>query len=240
MQDFEKYKNKYNRDNYKQYVDIDTDEYKLVIDTNILKTYISKLDSLKTISITNRIISNESRDFLSNDSLVNIKNEEKSDSLLTNIEYKYDNIPHRDNGPAKIMLQDEKIIKCCWHNIKGTNIKDPSIIDYDSYDGEINCLIWTNNDRRKSRYDGPAVVHRFGNGVYYRYYIDGLHYEGYKYKEFIKKIKNGTVEKNINRYSDKKIEIIRNLAEFYNLQSLKDTIDNVIMIKKLQGIIKDY
>lgn len=35
MQDFEKYKNKYNRDNYKQYVDIDTDEYKLVIDTNI-------------------------------------------------------------------------------------------------------------------------------------------------------------------------------------------------------------
>ena len=71
-------------------------------------------------------------------------------------------------------------------------------------------------------------------------YLDGLHYEGYKYREFIKKIKNGTVEKNINRYSDKKIKIIRNLAEFYNLQSLKDTIDNVIMIKKLQGVIKDY
>lgn len=217
----EEYIEMYNQKKYKKYITC-SDEYQLMIDTSVAKTYVSNINGLKTISVKNMHIGSD---------------------MFISIYYKYDGKYHRDDGPAFIRIKNNlELLSLGWFkNGNKYNENGPSKIVFNEYDGNVCYMSWTNKNGDISNYNGPACVQICEtNKLYVRnsYYINGEYYSKKQYETFINRIKNGSIEKNINRYYYvKKLNAIRDTAKFYGINSLVEKVDDIILVSKLKGIL---
>lgn len=217
----EEYNELYNQKKYKKYITC-SNEYQLIIDTCVVKTYVSNINGLKTISVKNALIGSD---------------------MITNIYYKYNGQMHRDDGPAFIIIKNNlELLSLGWFkNGNRYNKNGPSKIIFNEYNGNVNYLSWTNKNGDTSNYDGPAYVQIYGTdklAIRSSYYINGEYYSKKQYETFINRIKNGSIEKNINRYHYiKKLNAIHDTAEFYGINSLVEKVDDIILVLKLKGML---
>ena len=215
---------KYRLNNFSNYIDLKN--YNYLSKNKYEKFYQNKKNPcliLKIINIENNI------DII-------IKLMYSKDGNVDKLEY-YKGIPNVFYCNDNI----NNIWKIEWHikdKVKYNN-GDPSKVLYFS-NGEVSCFEWTNENGILSNIEFPAYLYRAHpeNLFLYSYIVNNINISYKNLENIIKNIKNGKVKKHINKYSDaNKLKIFKEIAKYYNLIETLDTIENRLLVLKLENKI---
>lgn len=111
---------------------------------------------------------------------------------------------------------------------------EPAILFYDY--NKLSLLKWLKDDF-VSNLEGPAIIRFYKDKIIKRYYINGCEVT----EKLFYHIRKGTLNKNyksINRIRKvEKLMLYKVFAEYFKIQEIIDHIDNILLVKKLEGKI---
>ena len=216
---------KYNRDNFEHYIDLKN--YLLIYKDGRKEFYINKNNS--------NLILRKTKNFLFNKDSFELLYS-KDGSPRGKLQY-YKNIPNYFIYNNFNSHGIESIRWCVKNVIQTYNADGPSAIHYYS-DGKFMELEWRNKKCLKSNVGFPASLMRTNTSANFVefYYINGYIVDRKELRNMIDNVKSGKIKKNINRYSlVNKLQMYREIAEYYNLIDVIETIDNRLLVFKLEG-----
>ena len=181
------------------------------------------------------------------------------DGQLKEVRYHVDDLLHRENGAAVVGFFHNGKVQYMEYLKNGqlSNIEKPSILEFDQ-NGNLRYYAYYLNNKYH-RENGPALeifnsygciysTEYYNNGNLHRvdgpalinharaistHFINGNYIKKNEYNELIKKIQDKSILKSVNRYKEKKFNVVYQLVKHYGDKEVIEAFDNRQMINNL-------